>query len=129
MEQQRLQKGSTDVVETFKSTPIRALNPKDLIISASSLSPGLSTEDFQGAATEHRIEIRNSGDVSYYGIQFLLVYTDATGAELGSRFHQAMERIPPGLTVISFQVPSSSIPSGAVRLSATTVYADIETEE
>jgi hypothetical protein len=129
MDKERLQQGAADVVETIKPTPIRALEPEDLEITAVSMSLDSNAANSQGTTTEHRIEIRNSGDISYYGIQLKLIYLDGSGAELGSQFQQVMEQIPPGLTVLSLKIPSSSIPQGAVDFRSTIVYADMESEE
>jgi len=123
------QKQNADVVETFKPTPVRALQPQDLEITAAFMKPYHTAGVGQESAAEHRIEIHNSGEVTYAEIRFKLDYLDASGAKLDSLFQQAIERVPPGNTVLTLDVLTDTIPADAADFDPTIVYADIESVE
>lgn len=118
------QKREADVVETFKPTPVRALEPRDLEITAAFMEHDRPS----GAGEEHRIEVRNSGQTTYGEIRFKLEYLDAGGEELEPLFRNVAEAIPPGMTELIFEIPQDEIPSGAVDYVPSIVYADIEPE-
>jgi len=125
MEKQRSEQGES-AVETFEPTPIRALAPQDLQITAASLSPG--NGDFRPAA-RHRIEIRNTGKATYSEVFLEMEYLDAGGGKLGSLARGVSEDIHPGSRRITLEVPDDAVPPGAVGFEPRIVYADIRPED
>ena len=128
LEKERTAKGA-DVVETFKPTPIRALAPMDLEITAVSMSPDAKTIAPDTSVIPHQIDIRNSGDVVYSELQLKLDYLNTTGIKIGSLFQQVTKEIPPGNTRLSIDIPRAEIPADTAGIRPTVVYADIESAD
>lgn len=120
------QEQGADMVETFQSTPMRVLAPRDLEITASSITLDTKNGNGEGPADRHRIEIRNSGNVRYCDIQIKLEYFGSGGAKLGSIERQVTKEIPPGKTLLDIDIPAASLPAGAVGYEPTIVYADVD---
>lgn len=125
LEKERL-KRDTNAVETFKPTPVRSLRPRDLEITGVFLEPRGSSGAAEAAGTRNRIEVRNSGEATYSVIRFHLDYMDAGGKKLETVVRDMAEKIPPGVTELSFEIPPDEIPAGAVGFIPSIVFADIE---
>lgn len=128
LEKERMAKGA-DVVETFEPTPIRALAPMDLEITAASMSPDARTAEPDTSVIRHKIDIRNSGDVVYSELQLKLDYLDPAGVKIGSLLQQVTKEIPPGNKRLSIDIPGAEIPADTAGIRATVVYADIESAD
>ncbi|MEJ2108793.1 MAG: hypothetical protein P8Z37_02555 [Acidobacteriota bacterium] len=128
LEKERTAKG-TDVVETFEPTPVRALAPMDLEITAASISPDAKTMKPDTSVVRHKIDIRNSGDVVYSELQLELDYLDAAGVQIGSLLQQVKKEVPPGNTRLSIDIPRDKIPADTLGIHPKVVYADIESAD
>ena len=118
MEKEQMQQGS-EVVQNYAPTPTRVLVPVDLEILTASMTREQGT-------VRHRIEIKNSGRVSYSEIQLNLDYLDAGESVCVSIMHNIKERISPGDTLLWTDIPADNIPDEATDYRATIIYADIE---
>lgn len=116
------QRRDADVVETFRPTPVRSLEPRDLEIT------GAFMERNNSGGTGHRIEVRNRGEATYSEIRLKLDYVDAGGKTLEPVIRDVVERIAPGVTELTFEIPQDEIPAGAVDCIPSIVYGDIEPE-
>ncbi|MBN2320204.1 MAG: hypothetical protein JXR49_14060 [Acidobacteria bacterium] len=129
MEKERLQQGS-EIVQQYAPTPTRVLAPYDLeILKASMILPQGSEKTGRQGTVRHRIEIRNSGTVSYCEIQLNLSYLDAGGTVILTIPHNIKERIRPGGTLLSPDISIDNIPAEAIDCRPKIVYADIEPGE
>lgn len=128
MEEERMN-ADTEIVQKFDSTPIRALFPPDIeILEASmTLEPGDETEQYYIA--HHRIEIRNTGNVSYSEIQLKLDYLGAGGEVLASIPYNFKKLIHPGKTFLLADVITENIPVEVTDSIPFVVFADMEPEE
>lgn len=126
VEKERMQQGS-EIVQQYTPTPIRVLAPSDLEIPAATMIREAGNDNTgQQGAVRHRIEIQNSGLVSYCEIQLNLDYLDAGARVLVSMHHTIKERIPPGNTILSIDIPADKIPAEATDCRPEIIYADIE---
>ena len=127
LEKERKKQGS-EIVQQYTPTPIRVLDPSDLEILAASMirEPGNDNTGQQGVV-RHRIEIQNSGHVSYSEIQLELDYLDAGARVLVVSMQRTIkERIPPGNTVLAIDIPADKIPADSSDCRPKIIYADIE---
>lgn len=122
------QKRAANVVETFKPTPVRSLEPRDLEITAAIMEPHSPAGTGEAAAARHRIEVRNSGESTYCRIRFRLDYQGDGGKRFEPVFRDMAEAVPPGVTELVFEIPRDEVPEGAGDFIPFIVYADIEPE-
>lgn len=129
MEKEQTQQGS-EIVKNYTPTPTRVLAPHDLeILTASMIREQGNENTGRQGVVRHRIEIQNSGNVSYCEVQLSLTYLDSGGTVILTVPHNIKEPIPPGDTLISPDISMHNIPAEATDCSAKIVYADIEPGE
>ena len=117
-----------ETVQSFQPTPIRALAPQDLEIIPASMALNQNNPTVQVPGTQRKLEILNSGPLTYGEIQLKLEYLDAGGTALASTTHLFVQKLPPGKTFLAVNISKDTIPSGAVNCRYSVVYADMETE-
>jgi len=120
---------SNDNVQNFTSTPIRVLAPQDLEIRAESMNLEPGDEEGQLPVARHRIEIYNSGNVSYCEIQLKLDYVDAGGRVLEIMSHNIKESLLPDSTFLLSDLLMNNIPVETADCRPSIVYADFEPTE
>lgn len=129
MEKEQMEQGS-EIVQNYTPTPTRVLAPHDLeILTVSMVREQGNDETGPQGVVNHRIEIQNSGNVSYGEIQLDLIYYDAGGKEISTIPHNIKEQIRPGGTLLSVDIILHNIPAEAIDCRATIVYADIASGE
>jgi hypothetical protein len=129
MEKEQMTQGS-EIVKNYTPTPTRVLAPQDLVIlSAVMTLPRDNEKKGKQEAVRHRIEILNSGHVTYCEIQLRLTYLDATGKVILTVPHDINERIRPGETLLLHDFVMNDIPAEATDCRPEIVYADIDPEE
>ena len=129
LEKERKQQGS-EIVQNFTPTPTRILSPVDLEILTTSMVREQGNNTTGGQETiRHKIEIQNSGQVSFSEIQLSLNYLDSGGTVVVSRLHTINERISPGNTLFLTDIREENIPAEAIDCRPKIVYADIEPGE
>ena len=125
MEKEKTQQ-SIHNVQDFTSTPIRVLAPRDLEIRTESMLLKPGDEEGLLPVALHRIEIYNSGNVSYCEIQLKLDYVDAGGSVLASMFHNIKESLLPESTFLISDLLMNNIPVETADCYPSIVYADLE---
>jgi len=129
METEQIQQVS-EVVRNYTPTPTRVLEPSDLkILTAPMILPRGSANTGHQGDVGHKIEIQNSGNVTYSEIQLNLDYFDASGKVILTTPHNIKERISPGDTLLSTDIPMQNIPAEATDCRPKIVYADIDPGE
>jgi hypothetical protein len=127
IEEKRKRQG-TEIVQNFKPIPIRVLAPQDLEITTASMALEPGDETRQSHAARHRIEIRNTGTVSYGEIQLSLDYMDAGGGVLESIPYNINKPISPGNAFLLSDLLMENIPAETADCRLSITYADIEQE-
>lgn len=117
----------SEVVRNYAPTPTRVLGPHDLkILTPSMLLPRGSENTGRQGDVRHKIEIQNSGNVTYSEIRLNLRCFDASGKVILTIPHNIKERIPPGETLLSPDISMHNIPAEATDCRPKIVYADID---
>ena len=115
-----------ETVEEAKPTPTRALQPQDLKIVQSKMVLETKADGEQSSqSARHEIEIHNSGNVPYKGIQLKFVYLSRSGKALQTKTHSITHTVLPGATLKLADINVNDISSSVAGLQTTVIYADI----
>ena len=129
MEKEQKEQGS-EIVKNYTPTPTRVLAPHDLeILSSDMILPRDNDKNGKQEAVRHRIEILNSGNVSYCEIQLRLTYLDANGKVILAVPHDIKVRIRPDETLLLPDFVVNDIPVEATDCRPEILYADIDPGE
>ena len=129
MEKEQKEQGS-EIVKNYTPTPTRVLAPHDLeILSSDMILPRDNDKNGKQEAVRHRIEILNSGNVSYCEIQLRLTYLDANGKVILAVPHDIKVRIRPDETLLLPDFVVNDIPVEATDCRPGILYADIDPGE
>jgi hypothetical protein len=117
-----------ETIEEAKPTATRVLKPQDLkIVQSKMVLEPRDAGGKQSHTARHEIEIYNGGNVSYREIQLRLDYLNRSEKIIETRTHAIVQAISPGATLKLPSIDIDNVPSSAVDLKATVVYADIAT--
>ena len=121
---------SSEIVKNYTPTPTRVLAPHDLEILTADMTREQGNEKTgKQEAVRHRIEILNSGKITYCEIQLRLTCLDATGKVILTKPQSIKEKIGPGETLLLSDLVMNDIPAEATDCRPEIVYADIDPGE
>ncbi len=121
-EEARLASAPSEVVQTAKLSPTRAIAPSDLEVAESNVvrTNREDTPELLGP-----VAIRNRGHVAYHGTMLRLQCLDSSGKVVDTRTRLAPDTIAPGQSITITDITLEKVPRSTIRYHISIAFSDL----